>query len=1344
MRVILLLLLFFFRLEVSRYNRVFTKPVHSIACGSARIDGGLFVNIRRPGSFSLVGRNAFVFPLPALAASRFSAHAVGAALLLVLMALTGTPARAQVNVYTRSYNNARTGANLNETVLTPANVTPSQFGKLFAVKTDGQIYAQPLYVSNLYIAGGTHNVVFVATMNNSVYALDADTGARLWARNFGTPINPQEVESDQNVSWNTGMGILSTPVIDPDTNIMYFVSGNESQVNGAKVYQNHLNAIEIATGQPVAGSPVNITASYSTPDLIAPLVFNAMRHNQRPGLALSRGNVYIAYASHEDQLPYHGWVIAYNESTLAQVAAYSDTTTGIEGGIWMAGAAPAVDANGNLFLSTGNGSFGATPNRLVQTGNSFIELSPSLELMDYFTPRNSASMNSGDMDLGASGLLLVPNTSRVIGGGKQGVLYMADTLNLGKFNSSEDRVLQEFQAVYGVGTSHIHGAPVYFDGEANGPMIYLWGENDVLRAFQFNGGGYLNADPFATSTMTAPIRNNDGAMPGGFLSISANGNNDGIVWASTPYVADAVHQVVQGVLYAFDASTLQLLWTDKANDARDEIGRFAKYCPPVVANGKLYMATFGPNGTQDGSGALVVYGLLPRLTVDVANASMTAGAALPAFNSTVYGLLNGDKVGATLAVNYSTTATTSSPAGQYPITATVTGTSAQYYRVFVNSGTLTINQPGGTGGGPPVSYQNGFAAGSIQANGAAKINGTRLRLTDGGAYEAASAFYPTPVNVQSFTNDFTFQLTSPSADGFTFVIQNAGKTALGPSGGGLGYGPDTAQGTGGIAHSVAFKFDLYNNSGEGLNSTGLYTGGASPTSPATDVLGSGISLHSGDIFQVHESYDGTTLTVILTDTSTGKSDAETYTIDIPGTVGAATAYVGFTGGTGGDTATQDILTWTYAPQPYYPKGFSSTQITLNGAALNGTNLRLTDGGGYEARSAFFAAPVNVQQFTSNFTFQLSNPSADGFAFVIQNAGPNAVGALGGGLGYGPDGSGRTGQIAKSVAVKFDLYSNAGEGIDSTGLYVNGASPTTPSIDLSATGINLHSGHVFAASLTYGGSILTVAITDTVTHASATQTYSINIPGTVGGTHAYVGFTAGTGGAVATQDIQSWTFNETPSQPYYPSGFSGGQLTLNGGTALNGTKLRLTDGGANESRSAFFTQPLSVRQFTSSFTFQLTNPNADGFAFVIQGVGPQARGALGGGLGYGPDGTGNIGQIARSVAVKFDLYSNAGEGIDSTGIYVNGASPTMPSINLSRTGINLHSGHVFSVRLIYAGSTLTSVITDTVTNASATQTYTVDIPGAVGNSLAYVGFTAGTGGATATQDIQSWTYNATFN
>jgi len=412
-------------------------------------------------------------------------------------------------------------------------------------------------------------------------------------------------------------------------------------------------------------------------------------------------------------------------------------------------------------------------------------------------------------------------------------------------------------------------------------------------------------------------------------------------------------------------------------------------------------------------------------------------------------------------------------------------------------------------------------------------------------------------------------------------------------------------------------------------------------------------------------------------------------------------------------------------------------------------------------------------------------------------------------------------------VKFDLYNNSGEGIDSTGLYQNGQSPTTPFVDLSSTGINLHSGDIFQVHMVYDGTNLTVTITDTATNASFSHIYAVNIPQTVGGTTAFVGFTAGTGGLTATQEILNWRFvpgtgsaqqvslptisppggtisnaqaisitdatngatiyfttdgkapvpgaadttqysvpftlnssatveaiatasglatSPVASAAFTVTGpppstidFSGGfanpaNLSLNNGASINGTRLRLTDGAGGETRSAFFTAPLNVQSFTSDFSFQLTNPNADGFTFtILGGNSASALGASGGGLGYAG--------IPSSVAVKFDLYNNSGEGIDSTGLYQNGQSPTTPFVDLSSTGINLHSGDIFQVHMVYDGTNLTVTITDTATNASFSHIYAVNIPQTVGGTTGFVGFTAGTGGLTAIQEILNWKYTS---
>ena len=434
------------------------------------------------------------------------------------------------------------------------------------------------------------------------------------------------------------------------------------------------------------------------------------------------------------------------------------------------------------------------------------------------------------------------------------------------------------------------------------------------------------------------------------------------------------------------------------------------------------------------------------------------------------------------------------------------------------------SNPGAAQGG--INYGSGFSSKGLVLNQKATLNGTRLQLTDGGNGENASAWYVTKLNIQSFAQQFSFQITNPHADGMTFTIQNVGTAAIGRGGAGLGYGASSPGGNGGIPLSVAVKFDLYNNFGEGIDSTGLYVNGASPTIPAIDMTSSGVNLHSGDIFDVWMTYDGTTLTMQITDTTTQATFTTSWTIDIPSTVGDDTAYVGFTGASGGASAIQQVLNWTFASSGSveYGGGFTSNNLDLNGtAALNGSVLQLTNGQAGEIASAWYATPVNVLGFVQEFSFQLTNARADGMTFAIQNVGPTATGPGGGGLGYGASSPGGHGGLATSVAVKFDLFNNFGEGIDSTGLYVNGASPTIPAIDMTSSGVNLHSGDVFNVRMTYDGATLSMRITDVTTQATFQTSWPVDIAMEVGNTTAYVGFTGATGGAAATQDVLSWLY-----------------------------------------------------------------------------------------------------------------------------------------------------------------------------------------------------------------------------
>ncbi|HTD23888.1 MAG TPA: hypothetical protein VK738_14610, partial [Terriglobales bacterium] len=414
--------------------------------------------------------------------------------LAVCMLLESTLTSAQVSVLTQHNDNQRTGANLSETILNTSNVNGNQFGQLFKLPVDDQVYASPLYVANLNIAGGTRNVVYVATVNNTIYAFDADKGgSALWTRNFnngGRPTNNTEVGTgglcNVYTDYTGHIGIVGTPVIDASTNTMYFVART---VEGGGTVQR-LRAIDITTGNDKAAAQVVIQANG----------FNPVVQNQRPALTLSQGLVYIAWSSFCDFGGYHGFVMGYDASTLQQVHVFNDTPSGTQAGIWQAGQGATVDFNGDLYYMTGNGTFDNNAN----FGESFVKLNPSngLGVQDWFTPSDWPNMNNGDRDLGSAGALLIPNTSLIVGGGKDGIFYLLNTNNMGHEVANDTQIVQKFQATFvhnGCATLHIHGGPVYWDSNSAGPMVYVWGENDFLRQFQFNGSTF-NTSAIHTSS----------------------------------------------------------------------------------------------------------------------------------------------------------------------------------------------------------------------------------------------------------------------------------------------------------------------------------------------------------------------------------------------------------------------------------------------------------------------------------------------------------------------------------------------------------------------------------------------------------------------------------------------------------------------------------------------------------------------------------------------------------------------------------------------------------------------------------------------------------------------------
>jgi hypothetical protein len=492
----------------------------------------------------------------------------------------GVFASAQVSVLTQHNDLERTGANLQETILTRQNVNVNQFGMLFKRVVDDQVYGQPLYVSHVKVGGGFHDVVYVTTVNNSVYAFDANAASAstpIWHVNFGAPANLHDADFGC-LDINGKMGIIGTPVIDSQSGTLYVVS--LTRAGGGFIQRLH--ALDIATGADMPNSPVTIAAKD----------FNPLMQNQRPALLLSRGVVYVSYASHCDKEPYHGFLMGYDAKSLRQTAVLNTSPTGSEASIWQSGQAPAVDAQGNIYVVTGNGSWDGKAN----FSESFMRLNPQLKLLDWFTPTNHFELDAKDLDLDSSGATLIPGTNLVLGGGKEGVLYVLDKRHLGHLG--DENALQHFQA----GKSHLHSF-VYWNSDSKGSLLYLWGQTDRLRVFGLTGDKVAEAP-----VMTRPEVNQ--GHPGAMLSISANGGKEGILWAAIHATGDSWHESRPGILHAYDADDVSHeLWNSLEDAKRDDCNNYSKMAPPTIANGKVYLASFGTENV--GTGQMCVYGLLP-------------------------------------------------------------------------------------------------------------------------------------------------------------------------------------------------------------------------------------------------------------------------------------------------------------------------------------------------------------------------------------------------------------------------------------------------------------------------------------------------------------------------------------------------------------------------------------------------------------------------------------------------------------------------------------------------------------------------------------------------------------
>lgn len=510
------------------------------------------------------------------------------------LSVTSVPAVSSLDVVTYHNDIARTGQNLNETMLSLANVNSATFGKLRSLPVDGKVDAQPLYLSQLAIGGATRNVVYVATEHGSVYAFDADAGTQLWkVSTLGAGEVPSDPRGCDQIT--PEIGITATPVIDRSAGpngVIYVVAMSKS----GTTYFQRLHAIDVTTGAELFSGPTNITASFpGTGDNSANgnVIFDPAQYKERAALLLLNGVIYTTWASHCDIRPYTGWIMGYNQATLAQTTVFNVVPNGSAGAIWMSDTGPAADSAGSIYLLDANGDFGTTLNPSgfpanSNYGNAFLKISTTsgMAVADYFEMQNQQQENDSDADLGSGGALVLPDLTDgtgivrhlSVGAGKDGHIYVVNRDAMGKFNPGSNNVYQELSGVLGGG---IWSMPAYFNG-----TLYYGAVGDAIKAFKITNAK-LSTGPVGQTSNTF-------RYPGTTPSISANGTSNGLVWA--------VENTTPSVLHAYDASNLHELYNSNQAGSRDQLGAGNKFITPTIVNGKVYVGT---------TNSVEAFGLLP-------------------------------------------------------------------------------------------------------------------------------------------------------------------------------------------------------------------------------------------------------------------------------------------------------------------------------------------------------------------------------------------------------------------------------------------------------------------------------------------------------------------------------------------------------------------------------------------------------------------------------------------------------------------------------------------------------------------------------------------------------------
>jgi hypothetical protein len=1269
-----------------------------------------------------------------------------------------------VDVLTFHYDPLLSGNDTNEQDLVPATLNATNFGRLFTKPVDGQIYAEPLYKHNVMIGGMPHDVAFVVTEHDGVYAFDvpadkdAPPGAVLWSRSFVDPANGITSVPSADTSGNIfpEYGITGTPVIDPATNTMYFVTQTKEVRNNVAHYVDKLHAIDITTGQDRA-TTASVTIGDSLADDVTHVTsimvpgmgdgtqggvvkFNAHRELQRPALTILNGIVYVGWAGYNDQRPYHGWITGYQASDLSLQKVFTPSPNAGGGGIWESGGGFGTDGT-FLYLAVGNNfrETGGPPGFDPTSGNyaeSVLKLDPratgqTLAVADYFTPFNWQALDNADLDLGSGGTMLLPDSvgstahrHLIVETGKTGRLYLIDRDNMGHFNANQDNIVQELYLT-GQQSSGVWGNPAYVQVNATTGLIYYHGSGDVGRAIQISNATLTyDVNSAITKTMEAF------GYPGGQPLLSSNGTANAIMWDLR------VDTSPNAVLHAYNANNLGLeLYNSSQTSRRDLPGGGVKFTTPTVTNGRVLVGN---------ASSFSVYGLFATHTTAPAVPANLVGMGISDTQAQLTWTNPTSNTSTGIKVERSTDGTTFTQiavVGRNDTSFLDTGLSPgtlYYYRIRATNQigdsayTSTVSAP--TRIVTPVLTVTNVCSCEIDLSWTPSGNDhyTLERAFQMGTYQTIASNLPisqtsyqdTDPTILANPGTYHYRLTAfnhmPDESAIANLVSAANAQVV-------------------IDHSTPADGGFVNHDDLTANSTpagrSLFVSGLARL---TDAGGS----EAGTIFsntKANITNFTTTFDFRFSEGTVPRADGITFIIqgDSPLALGSLGGGLGYGGihnsvaikfdlfNNSGDPSEGPPSTGIFTDgrdpiirQPGLPADVPDISIDLrpSGVQLDNQRIkRVTLSYNGTVLHEDLLDTVTGDHFTHDYTVDISRFVGGDTAYV----------------GFG----GGTGGLTAISDIQNWTYTPGPQVLPATPGAAQVTNVASNAVDIAWTCNSANeTGFIIERAPSAGGPFQEIARTMSPRYHDAGLTsgfyfYRIraynaqgasapskNALATVGGNSTFINHSAG---FASHADLASNT--DTGTRPVFVNGIT---RLVDGGLGEGGSVWTQTPGTAGKVPISFLDTTFTLRQVPVTGA-------ADGLTFAIQNStnGTHALGGLGGGLGY----TG----ITPSVAIYFDLY-NGGNHNPRTGLLMNGSGTPGDSRSLAGI-INLGSGHPLQVHLTYDSGTLSEVLTDTTTGAMFSTTYTVNIPNIVGGGgQAYVGFTAATGGETAVMDVLNWT------